>query len=115
MRAATAHVSDRAVDDVGVFPFATIYARLAQAHAQWYAEAPEFQVVGVGDNPRAATQDLLDQFEKYRRTLVRRGRRIERAGGITGVWASFVIRAMFVLDRFRPVGKRRTIRLALDA
>jgi hypothetical protein len=91
----------------------TIYVRIVREHDQWYAEATDYQVVGVGESREAAIQSLRRSMRAYLRAVQRHGGDARNAQRPPGRRARLRVRTLALLTALAPERRRRALRISL--
>lgn len=90
-----------------------VYARLACEHDQWYAEATDYQVVGVGETREAALESLRRSMRAYFRGVQHQGGDTSQARRPASRWASITVRALALIGRAAPGRYKPALRIRL--
>jgi len=93
----------------------SVYVRLSSEHDQWYAEARDYQIVGIGDSRREAVEDMGRTLRAHLRHCRKQGRNALQARQSPGPLPSLNIRLLTFLGAFLPADRRPAMRLRLRA
>lgn len=90
-----------------------VYVRLTHAHDQWYAEAADFRIVGIGASRRAAL-DRMSETLAIAWRLGGRSRGFHRQLARPEVlWTAMAARVVALLSMRVPPDRRAVLRLRL--
>ena len=92
---------------------APLYVRFTSEHQQWYAEAKDFQLVGIGPSRAAAVEDMCRALKAHLRYSRKQGRNAREARQSSGMVATVSVRALVVMGRIVSSERRPAIRMRL--
>lgn len=94
---------------------ARLYVRFIREHNQWYAEAIDYRIVGIGSSRAEAMHSMLRTLEAYLRHERKQGHDAQQARRFVDRRTAIEVRALALVSRLVPREHRRALRLRLSA